>query len=199
VKVLRSNGVQTSTICWSTSFVRKIGEWDHNLIGFEDIELAIRGFLSHARVLFTNDPAWIVWNHHFSSERVSQGWNTRNVLGNVHGYKKLVTLMENANCDSETMTVLFQECTKLARVFYLNGFVDEALELFSIAWARSYATYPGPWWEQALAAGIGVRPALASRSFIGRIKRAAFKGLGAEQGRQFGRGYAFWKDWVGIS
>ena len=104
--------------------------------------------------------------------------------------------MENVRCDRETMEVLFQESIELARVFYLNGFVDEALELFSIAWKRSYSTYPGPWLERTLAACIGVRLVLATRSSIGRIKRASLKRLGMEKERSLGRGYAFWRDWV---
>jgi glycosyltransferase involved in cell wall biosynthesis len=57
---INDNCVQTSTICWSTRFLQKIGGWDATLYGPEDIELAMHAFLENARVRISNCPGWIV-------------------------------------------------------------------------------------------------------------------------------------------
>jgi glycosyltransferase involved in cell wall biosynthesis len=189
---LCDNVVQTSTICWSSMFLRKIGGWDEALFGPEDIELAMRAFLNDARVEISNTPAWVVWHRH--SLQMSQNlgakclriWRqeelalanlnrSRVVASQVLSHRKLIALIEKANGDRDILLLFFQRCMRLGRSLYLNGFRREAIEVMSIAWNRGHTEHNGPLLERVLANYLGTRVVLSARSFIGEIKRGGLR------------------------
>jgi len=170
---LCDNAVQTSSICWSTVFLRKIGGWDEALFGPEDIELAMRAFLTNARVTISNTPAWVVWRRH--SHQMSQNLDARVVASQVCSHRKLIALIEKANGDRDIHRLFFQRCMRLGRSLYLNGFRREAIEVMSIAWNRGYTEHNGPLLESVLANYLGTKVVLSARSFIGEIKRGGLR------------------------
>jgi glycosyltransferase involved in cell wall biosynthesis len=163
------NCVQTSTISWSTAFLRKIGGWDQSLFGIEDIELAMRAFLHNPRVTILNTSGWVVWHHH--SHQHSKNLNLRLATSHLRMHIKLMSLMEQNTYDRETIQLFLQRCMAVGRGLYLNGFRDEAIELFSIAWNRGYTEHNGPRIERMLAKYCGTKITLSARSIIGKMKR----------------------------
>jgi glycosyltransferase involved in cell wall biosynthesis len=166
---ISDNCVQTSTICWSTRFLQKIGGWDTTLCGPEDIELAMRAFLENARVKFSDCAGWVVWHEHSSSFSKNLSW--RLATSQVRMHKNLIKLMESKNCDREVTEQFLRRCSGLGRVLYLNGFRDQAMELFSIAWDRRHTEHSGPRMERILAGLIGTPMVLSTRRAAGRLKR----------------------------
>ena len=59
---ITNNWVQTSTISWSTDFLRRIGGWDERVITIDDMELAMRAFLHGPRTMISNNPGWVVYH-----------------------------------------------------------------------------------------------------------------------------------------
>jgi glycosyltransferase involved in cell wall biosynthesis len=174
---LCDNVVQTSTICWSTMFLRKIGGWDEALLGPEDIELAIRAFLHNARVTISNTPGWVAWHRH--SHQMSQKLEVRQVASQVYSHKKLIALIEKADADRDILWLFFQRCMRLGRSLYLNGFRREAVEVMSIAWNRGYTEHNGPLLESVIASYLGTKVTLSARSFMGEMKRGGLRRLAA--------------------
>jgi glycosyltransferase involved in cell wall biosynthesis len=167
---LCDNCVQTSTICWSTVFLRKIGGWDEALFQMTDTELAIRAFLYSARVMISQTPGWVVWHRHF--DQMSQKLNARLVACQLCGHRKLIALIEKTG-DRDILLLFFQRCISLGRNLYLNGYRREAIEIMSIAWNRGYLEYNGPLLEKVFARYLGITATLSVRRFIHEIKRAA--------------------------
>jgi glycosyltransferase involved in cell wall biosynthesis len=165
------NCVQTSTICWSTSFLREIGGWDEEVFGPDDIELAMRAFLHKPRIMISNTPGWVVWHNQTDPRRVSQSLNSKSIAGQLRTHTKLISLMQEANCDRESVLLFLRRCMRVGRTAYLNGFYREAAELFSIAWDRGYTEHYGPRIETILAKLFGTTNTLSARTFIGKMKR----------------------------
>jgi len=166
---LRDNVVQTSTICWSTRFLRKIGGWDEALFVYTDIELAIRGFLQHARVAISNNPGWIVWHRH--PDQMSQKPDIRLASSQVYSHKKLIDLIESSDAPRDIRKLFLQRCMREGRYLYLNGFYREAVEIMSIAWNRGHTEHNGPFLESIVANCLGTKAALSTRSFLAKAKR----------------------------
>jgi len=170
---ISGNCVQTSTICWSTTFIKKLGGWDETLLSSEDVELAIRALIQNSRLLVSNAPGWVVWCHHSGPERMSH-LSVRFARGQVRYHQKLLRLLEEHNCDPETVRLFFHRCIEVGRFLYLNGFHQEAVELCSIAWTRGYREHPGPKAEKLLARIFGPERTLATREFVQHVKRGFF-------------------------
>jgi glycosyltransferase involved in cell wall biosynthesis len=165
--------VQTSTFRWSTAFLKKIGGWDNSLFGVEDIELAMRAFLHNPRVVLSNTPGWVVWRDysHPKAWRRSRELLLRCASSQAAAHAKLIKLMEEANCDGETIRLFLRRCMTVGRMLYLQGFYEEAVELFTVASSRGYTELCGPRIERILAKCLGIEMTLSTRNLIGKAKR----------------------------
>jgi glycosyltransferase involved in cell wall biosynthesis len=168
---ISNNWVQTSTISWSTDFLRQIGGWDERVITIDDMELAMRAFLHKPRIKISTYPGWVVYHTQPNPKRLTQIANQRWAASQLWAHKKLIDLIERNNCDEETVRLFLQRCTGAGRVVYLSGFHSEAVELFSIAWDRGHIKHPGPRVETLLVKLFGTERTLSARSLIGKIKR----------------------------
>lgn len=168
---IKGNYVQTSTLCWSTNFLKKIGSWDETLMVGEDIELAIRAFSHDPKILISNAPGWVVWHDHNSAERLGR-LNPRSAASIVRANTKYLNIVESKGLDEGTISNVLQLCMRDGRSLYLNGYLDEARQLFAIARDRGYTVHPGPSIEGMLAAGFGTENILAARKTLGRLKRS---------------------------
>jgi glycosyltransferase involved in cell wall biosynthesis len=167
---INSNYVQTSTLCWSTNFLKKIGSWDEALIATEDIELAIRAFSHDPKILISNAPGWVVWHDHDSSERLAR-LTPRVAASIVRTDAKYLDIVESKGFDDGTITNVLRRCMRDGRSLYLNGYIDEGRQLFSMARQRGYTVHQGSRIEGMLAAGLGTETVLAARKTLGRLKR----------------------------
>jgi glycosyltransferase involved in cell wall biosynthesis len=167
--------VQTSTMSWSTRFLREIGGWDEALFGIEDIELAIRAFLRHARVAISNNPGWVVWHRHL--DQASNKLDVRLVASQVYAHKKLIGLIEKFDPPRDILPLFLQRCMRLGRYLYLNGFRHEGIEVMSIAWNRGHTKHNGPLLENILANCLGTKATLSTRSFLARAKRYGVRAI----------------------
>jgi glycosyltransferase involved in cell wall biosynthesis len=165
------NYVQTSTLCWSKGFLKKVGGWDESLIATEDIELAVRAFSRDPKIVISNAPGWVVWHHHDSSGRLAR-LNPRSAASIVRTDAKYLDIVESERFDEDTISNVLRRCMRDGRSLYLNGYVDEARQLFSMARQRGYTVHQGPSMESALAAGFGTENVLAARTALGRLKRS---------------------------
>ena len=101
--------VQTSTICWSTTFLRKIGGWNEALFGIEDIELAMRAFLHDPRVVISNAPGWVVWYQHSRDGSLSKTFDLARGKPAFLFHRNLIGLIERNGCDHIRFDFLFRD------------------------------------------------------------------------------------------
>src|SRR5262249_42770915 len=118
-----------ATLCWSASFLRKIGGWDETLAGSEDIELAVRAFARDPKVVISNAPGWVVWHDHDGPNRLTR-MSPKAVESSIRAYRKYIDIVESMTPDGNLMNVVLRNCMRDGRGLYLNGYLDEAGELF---------------------------------------------------------------------
>jgi glycosyltransferase involved in cell wall biosynthesis len=178
--------VQTATLCWSASFLKKIGGWDETLIGPEDIELAVRAFAREPRVMISNAPGWVVWHDHDGPGRLTR-MRPQTAKSMVRANAKYIEIVESINFDRGLLDDVLRGCMRDGRSLYLNGYLNEAKELFSLARRKGCKIHYGPRMESLLAAGLGTEKTLAARRSIGRLKRAIFSNAKQNQQRSAAR------------
>ncbi len=166
---IRDNCVQTSTLCWSTKFLKKIGGWDEALFGVDDIELAMRAFLNDPEVTISDSPGWVVWQRHPGQTR-GGGKGHRLAKSQVEMHKKILSLMESKQSDPATILMFHKRCASTARWLYLNGYTSEATDLFEMVRNKGHKAHHGPQFESILANVAGTKSTLSMRRKLTSLK-----------------------------
>lgn len=169
---LRGNYVQTATFSWSTRFARSIGGWNEAIFGPDDIEFALRAFTQNPSVVISNLPGWVVWYQHSQPGRITGSLNARVARGVLDTHKSIAGLLRLADQSLESKADFGSRCLQEGRLLYLNGFVLEANELFSLAREFNPDARVSSNGEALAAKVFGLLPVLGARAFMGRMKRA---------------------------
>jgi glycosyltransferase involved in cell wall biosynthesis len=168
--------VQTSTICWSTDFLRRIGGWNEAISLSEDIELAMRAFLRDPHVMTTDLPAWVVWNDRTRPGRLSRQMTPQAAASLMRVHVSINGELERSAVEPDLRALFYKRCVELARRLSLNGYATEADVLFKLARSHGFTGRGGPWSDQVLAALLGDSLAFRIRGALGKAKRLGMAG-----------------------